>query len=139
MRHPRTLGQAEVVAFLSHLAVKEHVAASTQNQALSALLFLYRDVLNIDVPLTLDAVRAKRSKHISTVLTQNEVAAVLVHRAEPYLLMTQLLYGSGLRLMLLNITSWCTTVKVGMIERTINLSGGERSGPLHAVVSHQAI
>ena len=84
---------------MSHLAVEERVAASTQNQALSALLFLYRDVLEIDLPLTLDAVRAKRSKHIPTVLTQNEVAAILMHLSEPYLLMVQLLYGSGLRLM----------------------------------------
>lgn len=98
-RHPRTLSAEEIVAFLSYLAVKEQVAASTQNQALSALLFLYRDVLNVDVELALHAVRAKRPKRLPTVLTKDEVAAVLAHLSGPYHLMAQLLYGSGLRLM----------------------------------------
>ena len=97
--HPRTLGSTEIVAFLSHLAVDEQVAASTQNQALSALLFLYRDVLELNLHLTLDAVRAKRPKRLPTVLTPDEVAAVFAHLSGVHSLMAQLLYGSGLRLM----------------------------------------
>lgn len=99
MQHPRTLGEAEIVAFLSYLAVEEQVAASTQNQALSAILFLYRDVLEQDLHLTLSAVRAKRPKRVPTVLTEAEVQAVLAHLAGQHGLMAQLLYGSGLRLM----------------------------------------
>jgi hypothetical protein len=69
MQHLRTLGSTEIVAFLPHLAVLEQVAASTQNQALSTLLFLYRDMLEIDLQLPLDAVRAKRPKRLPMVLT----------------------------------------------------------------------
>lgn len=98
-QHPRVLGEAEVVAFLSYLAVEEQVAASTQNQALSALLFLYREVLLHDLTLTLSAVRAKRPKRAPTVLTEAEVDVVLACLSGQQLLMAQLLYGSGLRLM----------------------------------------
>lgn len=70
VRHPAEMGAAEVEAFLTHLAVKENVAASTQNQALSALLFLYREVLRQELDHTIDAVRAKRPKRLPTVLTK---------------------------------------------------------------------
>src|SRR5262245_3900409 len=75
-RHPRAMGAIEVEAFLTHLAVPARVAASTQNQALAALLFLYHKVLDIELP-ALDAVRAKRSKRLPVVLSTNEVRAVL--------------------------------------------------------------
>lgn len=71
-RHPNEMGAPEVEAFLTHLAVKENVAASTQNQALSALLFLYREVLRQDLG-PIDALRAKKPKRLPTVLTKEEV------------------------------------------------------------------
>ncbi len=98
-RHPATLGAPEITAFLTHLAVEGRVAASTQTQALSALLFLYRSVLQIDLDETLALVRAKEPRRLPTVLTKADVQAVLRHLAGEYLLMAQLLYGSGLRLM----------------------------------------
>src|SRR6266446_6648808 len=76
-RHPAELGAAEVTRFLSSLAVDGHVAASTQNQALGALLFLYRDVLELDLPWLDGIVRAKRPERLPVVLTREEVAAVL--------------------------------------------------------------
>jgi integron integrase len=100
-RHPRDLGAAEVEQFLTHLAVHGHVAASTQNQALHALLFLDKQVLDIDLG-RLDAVRARRPKRLPVVLAPEEVAAVLqrVEGAEGvFQLMARLLYGCGLRLL----------------------------------------
>ncbi len=79
--------------------MNEHVAASTQNQALSALLFLYREVLEQDLDFPIDAIRAKKPKRLPTVLTREEVARVLVQLSGTHRLMAQLLYGSGLRLM----------------------------------------
>jgi integron integrase len=99
LRHPRELGLAEIQAFLTDLAVAGHVAASTQNQARSALLFLYREVLDIPLDAPRDVVLAKVPQRLPTVLTKAEVQAVLRQLAEPYRLMAQLLYGSGLRLM----------------------------------------
>ncbi len=98
-RHPSTLGATEITAFLSDLAVRGQVTASTQNQALSALLFLYRIVLGQEVDGLEDIVRAKRSAHVPTVLARGEVAAVLSRlRGTPWL-MASLMYGSGLRLL----------------------------------------
>ena len=97
-RHPAEMGAPEVEAFLTHLAVRENVAASTQNQALSALLFLYRDVLNQDLG-SIDALRAKKSKRLPTVLTKEEARRVIGHLSGTHQLMAKLLYGSGLRLM----------------------------------------
>lgn len=97
-RHPRELGAAEVTAFLSHLAVDGHVAASTQNQALAALLFLYREVIDEPLPWLNDVIRAKRSVHKPTVLTVDETRMLLSHMRGPKLLMASLLYGAGLRL-----------------------------------------
>jgi len=97
-RHPSEMGGAEVNAFLTHLAVEQNVAASTQNQALSAILFLYREVLQQPLELSLDAVRAKRPRHLPTVLTVEEVRAVLSQMDGVSRLVAQLLYGSGLRL-----------------------------------------
>lgn len=98
-RHPRDLGPQEVESFLTHLAVDGHVSASTQNQALSALLFLYREVLEQDLPWLQDVVRAKRPARLPVVLTQTEVAAVLERMQGVHGLMAQLLYGTGMRLM----------------------------------------
>jgi integron integrase len=97
-RHPKEMGTGEVQAFLTHLALEEHISASTQNQALSALLFLYRHVLNLELG-PVDSVRAKPSQHVPTVLSRAEVQAVLHEMSGIYLLMARLLYGSGMRLM----------------------------------------
>lgn len=97
-RHPKEMGGEEINAFLTHLAVGGKVAASTQNQALSALLFLYREVLHLELDLDLDAVRAKRSRYLPTVLTPEEVKAIIVHLSGIHRLVVQVLYGSGLRL-----------------------------------------
>ncbi len=93
------LGAPDITAFLTHLAVEGQVAASTQSQALSALLFLYRYALQIDLDESIALVRAKKSSRLPPVLTKAEGQAVLRHLAGEYLLMAQLLYGSGLRLM----------------------------------------
>jgi integron integrase len=97
-RHPQEMGAAEVEAFLTHLAVHENVAASTQNQALNAIVFLYREVLKQDLGLDIDAVRAKRCRTLPTILTKAETQAVLQHITGVYQLVAQILYGSGLRL-----------------------------------------
>jgi len=98
-RHPREMGMPEINAFLTHLAVEQHVAASTQNQALSAILFLYRHVLDQELEGNLDSVRAKRPQHIPTVLSKEETLKVIGCMSGLHQLMAQLLYGSGLRLM----------------------------------------
>ena len=98
-QHPATLGAAEVTAFLTHLARDRSVAASMQNQALSALLFLYGQVLGVKLPWMDDMVRAKRPIRVPVVLTREEVAALLGQMQGAKWLMASLLYGAGLRLM----------------------------------------
>jgi integron integrase len=98
-RHPAEMGAPEVAQFLSSLAVEGHVAASTQNQALSALLFLYRHVLHQDLPWLDDVVRARRPRHLPVVLTREEVRSVISALQGTPRLMATLLYGSGLRLL----------------------------------------
>jgi len=99
-QHPRDMGTPEIRAFLAHLATEGNVAASTQNQALAAILFLYREVLHQELdPLDLDAIRAQKPKRLPTVLTRAEVQKVLALLTGEHLLMARLLYGSGLRLM----------------------------------------
>lgn len=98
-RHPAEMGAEEVQAFLTDLAVRGKVAASTQNQALSALLFLYREVLGVDLPWLKEVVRAKPSQRLPVVLSRQEVSAVLAQMNGLHGLMAQLLYGTGMRLM----------------------------------------
>ena len=96
--HPKDLGSADVERFLTHLAVEKSVAASTQNQALSSILFLYKNVLNVE--LKADAVRAKLPKRMPVVLSQDEVRRLLKHVSNStHLMMAELMYGAGLRLM----------------------------------------
>jgi integron integrase len=99
-RHPREMGQFEVAAFLSHLASESNVAANTQNLALAALLFLYREVLDRDLPWIRDVTRAKRPQRLPTVLTRREVDLLLglLDDSEAALIV-RLLYGTGMRLM----------------------------------------
>ena len=98
-RHPSELGEAEVTRFLSSLAVERHVASSTQNQALSALLFLYGEVLKKDLPWLQGLVRARGPRRLPTVLGREEIRAVFAHLEGAPLLVATLLYGAGLRLM----------------------------------------
>src|SRR4051812_37305658 len=95
-RHPLELGEAEVTAFLSMLAVQRNVAAATQNQALSALLFLYKQVLGRELPWMSGMVRAQRPVRLPTVLSEADVRRLLAHVEGVGALMVGLLYGAGL-------------------------------------------
>lgn len=112
-RHPQEMGAVEVTAFLNHLANARRVSASTQNQALSALLFLYREVLEVELPWLDGLVRAKSAKRLPTVLTRSEVQAVLAKLSGTRWLMASLLYGAGLRL------NECLSLRV----KDVDLSG----------------
>lgn len=98
-RHPREMGEREVTAFLTYLAVEKHVAASTQNQALAAILFLYQKVLEIKLDWLEDVVRARRPKRLPVVLSRDEVARLLNTLQGIPQLIARLMYGTGLRLM----------------------------------------
>ena len=98
-KHPRDMGKKEIDAYLSHLAVKENVAVSTQRQAMNAILFLYHHVLDIPISDQLEPIRAKRQPKLPVVMTQQEVRQVLSQMKGIHLLMANILYGSGLRLM----------------------------------------
>jgi integron integrase len=98
-RHPREMGAAEVRAFLTHLAVDEKVAASTQNQAFNALLFLYRRVLRIELKDLTGVERALPSRNLPVVFTKEEAQAIITHLKSENRLIVSLLYGSGLRIM----------------------------------------
>ena len=98
-RHPRCLGAVEVESFLTHLAVAGRVAASTQAQAKSALLFLYREVLEVELPWLENIEKAKASKRLPVVLTRAEVQTILARLAGEHWLVGSLLYGAGLRIM----------------------------------------
>ena len=99
MRHPATMGGPEVEQFLSHLATTRQVAASTQNQALAAILFLYKHIIDIELP-SLNAVRAKRPQRLPVVLSQSEVRRVICELPrDPMALMVELLYGTGMRVL----------------------------------------
>ncbi|MFP5486023.1 MAG: integron integrase [Gammaproteobacteria bacterium] len=98
-RHPQEMGAAEVEAFLSHLAVDRQVSASTQNQAKAALLYLYKQVLETDLPWLNEVVQAKTPKRLPVVLTPTEVRELLLHMDGTTGLIAQLLYGTGMRLL----------------------------------------
>lgn len=135
-RHPADMGAPEVSKFLSALAMERNVAASTQNQALSALLFLYREVLGQSLPWLDDVVRAKRPARLPVVLSREEVRAVVRFMKGPPRLMTLLLYGAGLRLL------ECAQLRVKDVDfgrRQLVIHGGkgdkDRVAPLPAVVA----
>jgi integron integrase len=98
-RHPKDMGEEEIRQFISHLAVETKISASTQTVALSALLFLYRDVLKQELPYVTRIERAKRSKKLPVVFTRREVQSVLARLDGTHHLIASLLYGAGLRLM----------------------------------------
>jgi integron integrase len=109
-RHPATMGEQEIAAFLNHLATARNVSASTQNQALHALLFLYRHVVGRNVGLVADITPAKRGRRLPTVLSFSEVRAILTRMRGVPRLCASLMYGSGLRL------SECTQLRVKDID-----------------------
>lgn len=99
LRHPQEMGVPEIEAFLAHLAVEGNVAASTQNQALSALLFLYKHLLAKELPAKINVLWAKRPERLPTVLTRAEVRQIIDQLSGVHHLMAMLLYGTGMRLM----------------------------------------
>ncbi len=98
-QHPKEMGAREVTAFLTHLAVKGKVASATQNQALAALLFLYREVLNLQLPWLAEIERPMKPKRLPVVLSTSEVNRLLAQLDGTHALMARLLYGTGMRLM----------------------------------------
>jgi len=115
-RHPRDMGLPEVEAFLTDLAVVQQVAASTQNQALSALLFLYSEVLEQPLAGRVSAVRAKQPERLPTVMTRDEVVRVLDALTGAQQLMAKLLYGSGLKTWISpSARCWFAMAKAGKI------------------------
>lgn len=98
-QHPALVGETRVATFLSRLAIDNHVSASTQNQALAALLFLYREVLECPLSPLRDVVAAKRPRRLPVVMTQQEVALVLTQLTGVWRLMAEVMYGGGVRLM----------------------------------------
>ncbi len=98
-KHPVNMGKSEIEAFLSYLAVQGNVSASTQRQVLNAIIFLYRDVLDIPVEEDIEPIKARQHRHLPVVMTQNEVKRVLDQMQGTHALMAKILYGSGLRLM----------------------------------------
>jgi integron integrase len=121
-RHPKEMGAMEVTAFLTYLANERNVSASTQNQAKSALLFLYKQVLEMDLPWMNEIVQAKRSTRLPVVLTQREVREVLEATSGTMGLIANLLYGTGMRLL------ECLRVRVKDVDltrREILVRGGK--------------
>jgi len=106
-QHPQNMAETEIRQFISHLAVDAKISASTQTVALSALLFLYRDVLKKDLPYISNIERAKASKRLPVVFTRREVQAVLARLNDTPYMITCLLYGSGLRLMFIRSPVMC--------------------------------
>ncbi|HEY7407452.1 MAG TPA: integron integrase, partial [Gemmatimonadaceae bacterium] len=125
VKHPRTLGEKEMREFLSHLAADRNVAASTQSQALAALLFLYTEVLRDPAPWIEDVVRARRPQRLPVVMTREEVRAVLAKMSGSPRLVALLLYGSGLRLMEA-LRLRVKDVDFGMNQITVRSGKGDR-------------
>ena len=98
-RHPAEMGEAEITAFLTHLALKSRVSGSTQNQAKSAILFLYREVLRKELPALNEVPQARTRRHLPVVLTLEEVRALMANLRGTHWLVASLLYGSGMRVM----------------------------------------
>jgi integrase len=98
-RHPKEMGEKEIQEFITHLATQANLAASSQNQALSAIIFLYRHVLRLEIEISKQIIHAKKAERLPTVLSKAEAIAVLKQMDGVTKLMAQILYGSGLRLM----------------------------------------
>ncbi len=135
-RHPREMGEVEVGAFLSDLAVRAQVASSTQNQALAALQFLYVEVLGIPLAIGAAVVRARRLHRVPEVLSRAEVSQVLSVLAGTHRLIAQILYGSGLRL------GECMALRVkdvDVAERVVTVRGGKGAKDRMSVLSESTV
>jgi integron integrase len=139
-RHPKEMGEKEINIFLSSLALRDGVSASTQNQALSALLFLYRNILEVPFPTLENLVRAKRAKRLPVVMTRAEVKSVLARLHGTHRLIGTLLYGTGMRLM------ECLRLRVKDVEFGRNLitvreakGDRDRRVPLPSVVRQDLV
>ena len=129
--HPRELGAKDVETFLSHLATSQKVSAATQRQALNAIIFLYKHVLHIEINDKIAPLRAKRRPRLPVVMSVAETRAVLNQMQGPHLLMSELLYGAGLRLMecvRLRVNS--IDIERGMIYVRLGKGGKDRGVPL---------
>jgi hypothetical protein len=126
-RHPQEMGAAEVEAFLSHLAVDRQVSASTQNQAKAAILYLYKQVLGMELPWLDEVVQARRPRRLPVVLTPGEVRELLLHAEGTAGLVAQVLYGTGMRLM----EALRLRVKEPLAERLRPQTLGEVIGQAH--------
>jgi integron integrase len=121
-RHPAEMGKQEVEAFLTHLAVNRAVSPATQNQALQALLFLYKQVLEVDLPWLEGVVRARPKRRLPVVLSKNEVRDLLSHMSSNLKLPASLMYGSGLRV------TECLRLRVGDLDfsrHTVRIHAGK--------------
>ncbi len=121
-RHPSEMGKSDIEAFLTHLAVNRAVSPSTQNQALQAILFLYLQVLEAELPWLDDVVRAKPKRRVPVVLSREEVSSLLKNMSVTQRLPTSLMYGAGLRVM------ECLRLRVGDLDftrHTIRVHGGK--------------
>lgn len=98
-RHPQEMGKKEIEGFLTYLATERQVAAATQNQAKAALQFLYKEVLEIQLPWLDEVEQAKKPKRLPVVLTEKEVHSLLAHVPQAYALLARLMYGTGMRLL----------------------------------------
>jgi hypothetical protein len=119
-RYPSEMGEGEITEFLTHLAVEKHVAASTQNQAFAALLFLYQQVIERKLDFIDNVQRVTRPAKLPVVLTPSEARAVPAHLKSEYRLMAELLYGSGLRLME-TASQFCRNVCVDLSRCTLSV------------------
>ena len=130
-RHPRKLGAKEVETFLSHLATTDKVSAATQRQALNSIVFLYKNVLNIEIKDNIAPIRAKRRPRLPVVMPVEETRAVLNRMQGHHLLMAELLYGAGLRLMeCIRLRVNCIDIERGMIYVRLGKGGKDRGVPL---------
>lgn len=135
-RHPKDMGEVEIRAFIAYLTAERKVAASTSNQALSAILFLYRTVLQIEMKVPPDLSNANRPKRLPTVLTHAEAIQIINRMRGVTRLMTKILYGSGLRI------TECLRLRVKDIDfdnRQIIVRGGKGDNDRITVLSESLI
>jgi len=135
LRHPREMGPGEIETYLSHLASEQHVSASTQRQALNAIVFLYKHVLDIDIGENITPVRAKRRPRLPVVMSADETRALLDGMQGQHLLMAELLYGAGLRLTEC-VRMWVNSIDIsrGLVYVRFGKGGKDRSVPLPLTV-----
>ena len=137
-KNPLELTGADVKSFLTYLAVKKQVSASAQNQAFNALLFLFRHVLKKELGDLADTPRAKRSRHIPTVLSRHEVDALFAEFKEPYKLLAMIMYGCGLRLSeVANLRIHNFNFDTGMLSIQFGKGGKSRTVPLPNKISSE--